>query len=59
MCAYVCVCVTSILGEYRGRDPVTDPHLTGYDRISPQWHAHINIYAHKHTNKHIMGVLFP
>lgn len=29
---------------------MTDPHLTGYDRISPEWHGHTNIYAHKQTH---------
>lgn len=56
----MCVCVTSILGEFQRGDPVTDPHLTGSDRISPDGHTHthtliciyiyICAYAEKQTH---------
>lgn len=54
----VCVCVTSILGEFQRGDPVTDPHLTGSDRIPPpkHTHTHTHIDAHTHRNKRMMGV---
>lgn len=44
----LCVCVTSILGEFQRGDPVTDPHLSGSDRISPARHSHTYVCTHTH-----------